>query len=67
MKQERKKGRPLEHDKSVRIVETGQVYENYIEAAKAINGHRACVYLCLIGARPHHMGYTFKYEEEPNG
>lgn len=63
-RRERKNGRPLEHNKPVRIVETGEVYDNYIEAAKAINGNRACVYLCLTGNRPHHMGYTFVYEEE---
>lgn len=62
-KRERKNGRPLEHDKPVRIVETGVVYPNYIEAAKAVGGNRACVYLCLRGDRARHMGYTFEYED----
>lgn len=63
-RRERKNGRPIENNRPVRIVETGQVYKNYIEAANAINGNRACVYLCLRGDRPTHMGYSFVYEEE---
>lgn len=57
----RKAGRPLENKRKVRIVETGEVYDNYILAAKAINGDRSCVYLCLNGTRPKHKGYTFEY------
>jgi nucleoside-diphosphate-sugar epimerase len=34
------------------------------EAAKAINGNRCCVYLCLRGNRKRHLGYTFSYENE---
>ena len=60
----RKNGRPLEHNKPVRIVETGEVYDNYIKAADAIGGYRACVYLCLKGLRPRHMGYSFRYEDD---
>lgn len=63
----RKNGRPIENDKPVRIIETGAVYKNYIEAADAISGNRSCVYLCLRGDRARHMGFTFKYEEESNG
>lgn len=64
MEKIRKNGRPLENNKKVRIIETGQVYDNYIEAAKAINGNRACVYLCLKGLRSNHLGYSFEYEED---
>ena len=58
-----KRGRPLINDRKVRIVETGQVFDNYILAAKAINGNRACVYLCLDDAvlRYAHKGYHFEY------
>lgn len=59
----RKNGRPLENDKPVRIIETGEIYPNYVEAAKAIDGNRSCVYLCLNGFRKRHKGYTFVYEE----
>ena len=64
MEKSRKNGRPLENNRRVRIVETGNVYDNYVEAAKAINGNRACVYLCLKGERPKHLGYSFEYEED---
>ena len=57
MKKERKNGRPIENNKPVRIIETGEVYDNYID------GNRACVYLCLKGDRARHKGYTFAYEE----
>lgn len=60
----RKNGRPLENNRPVRINETGVVYSNYVEAAKAIGGNRGCVYLCLSGYRKQHKGYTFSYEEE---
>lgn len=59
----RKNGRPLENNRPVRILETGEVYDNYVEAAKAINGNRSCVYLCLRGDRKKHLGYTFAYEK----
>ena len=64
MHKSRKNGRPLENNRKVRIVETGEVYDNYVEAAKAINGNRTCVYLCLKGNRPKHLGYSFEYEED---
>lgn len=64
MEKNRKNGRPLQNSKPVRIVETGEVYSNYVEAAKAINGNRSCVYLCLKGYRVKHKGYTFAYEED---
>lgn len=54
----------MENNKPVRINETGEVYPNYVEAAKAIDGNRSCVYLCLHGYRSKHKGYTFSYEED---
>lgn len=60
-----KVGRPLKNDRPVRIVETGEVYPNYILAAKAINGNRSCVYLCLdeYVLRHSHKGYHFEYAD----
>lgn len=64
MKRETKNGRPLENTSPVRINELNKVYPNYIEAAKAINGNRSCVYLCLKGFRGSHKGYTFSFESK---
>lgn len=57
-------GRPINHPK-VMIVETGEVYDSYEEAAKAIGGRRSGVHACLRGTgnRRTHMGYTFKFVE----
>lgn len=59
-----KNGRPLTNDRPVRIIETGEVFKNYIEAAKAIGGSRSNVYLCLTGNRASHKGYSFEYVED---
>jgi hypothetical protein len=58
-----KVGRPLTLNRKVMIVETGEVFDNYIEAAKAIDGNRSCVYLCLdpLVLRHSHKGYHFEY------
>lgn len=60
----KKSGRPPTRNQKVRIIETGEVFKNYREAAEAINGNRSCVYLCLEGYRPHHLGYTFEYVDD---
>lgn len=51
------------NDRPVRIIETGEIYENYIKAAEAIGGNRGCVYLCLdeLVLRHSHKGYHFEY------
>ena len=59
----KKNGRPPTENREVRIVETGETFKNYREAAEAIGGNRSCIYLCLRGYRPHHLGYTFEYVE----
>ena len=64
MKRETKNGRPLQNDDPVRINELNKVYPNYIEAAKAIEGNRSCVYLCLKGYRAAHKGYTFSFADK---
>lgn len=60
-----KMGRPIKNCRPVRIIETGEVFENYILAAKAIGGNRACVYLCLDDdvLRHSHKGYHFEYAD----
>lgn len=64
MKRQSKNGRPLEHDRPVRIVELDEVFPNYVEAAKRIDGNRGCVYQCLDGLRKKHKGYSFEYVGE---
>lgn len=65
-KEERKNGRPSEINKPVRIKETGEIFKNYRDAASAINGNRSCVYLCLMGLRKKHLGYSFEYLDISN-
>lgn len=60
----KKNGRPPTDNKEVLIVETGEVFKNYRDAAKAIDGNRSCVYLCLKGYRQQHKGYTFRYVDD---
>lgn len=57
-------GRPAENHTKVRIVETGEIFKNYREAAEAIDGNRGCVLLCLKGWRPSHKGLHFEYVED---
>lgn len=59
-----KNGRPMTNNRPVRIIETGKIYSNYVEAANAINGNRSCVYLCLKGCRDNHLGFTFEYADD---
>ena len=59
----KKNGRPPTENQKVRIVETGEIFNNYREAAESINGNRSCVYLCLKGYRKQHLGFTFEYVE----
>ena len=62
-KQYEKRGRPPKH-KPVRIVETDEVFKSYADAATRVGGNRGCVYLCLIGMRHKHRGYSFEYVEK---
>ena len=45
------------------IVELGEVFKSYSEAAARIGGRRSGVHACLNGSkgRKTHMGYTFKF------
>lgn len=59
-------GRPCLKDSEglqILIVELGEVFDSYSEAANRIGGRRSGVYSCLrgTGRRRTHMGYTFRY------
>lgn len=62
-----KVGRPASLNRPVAAtnVYTGEerVFKNYREAAKAINGNRGVVFLCLDGIRKTHRGYEFRYAD----
>lgn len=47
--------------KTVRIVETGEVFKNQRSLAKAINGNEGAISECLSGKRNRHRGFTFEY------
>lgn len=49
---------------SIRIVETGDIYESEAECARAINGIQGNIALCLTGKRHTHRGYHFEYVED---
>lgn len=66
MNREKKNGRPIENNRPVKILETGEVYSSYRDAADAVNGDRSCVWQCVKGYRVKHKGYTFVYtNDEP--
>lgn len=48
----------------VKVVETGEIYDNAVECAKAINGSYADIYKCLHGERQTHK--KFHYMEVTN-
>lgn len=56
----RKPGRPPTH-LAVRNVETGDIFETYTEAAKAIGGDRTNVKRVAYGVQSHHKGYHFEF------
>lgn len=45
------------------IVELGEVFDSYSEAAERIGGNKGAVYSCLKGSgnRKKHLGFTFKF------
>jgi hypothetical protein len=47
--------------KSIRIVETGEVFSSSIECEKAINGNNRHINDCLKGRQNTHRGYHFEY------
>lgn len=60
MENKKHRGRPINH-KKVRVIETGNIYKSYADAAKAIQGHKGDILLCLRGHRKRHKGYSFEY------
>ena len=54
----RKPGRPPEHQ-PILLVETGDIFQTYTEAAKAINGDRTNVRRVASGTQSQHKGYHF--------
>ena len=58
MKKHRRPGRPPDHP-PVMLVETGDIFETYTEAAKAIGGDRTNVKRVASGVQSHHKGHRF--------
>ena len=56
----KKRGKPLTHS-PVLHVETGNVYETYTEAAKAVNGNRWGVRYTAMGIQSKHKEQHFVY------
>ena len=61
----RRVGRPITHPR-ILIVELGEVFESYDEAAKRIGGNRGAISNILNnylprGGRQTHKGYHFKF------
>ena len=54
------RGKPVTHP-PVRHIETGNVYDTYIEAAKAVGGNRWGVRYTAIGIQRSHKGQHFEY------
>ena len=55
---EKKVGRPPNHP-PIMLVETGEIFETYTEAAKAIGGDRTNVRRVAYGTQSHHKGHRF--------
>lgn len=47
--------------RSIRIIETDEVFESTSACARAINGSSGTIGMCLSGRRRTHLGYTFEY------
>lgn len=58
----RKPGRPPTHN-PIKNVETGDIFETYTEAAKAIDGDRTNVRRVASGTQSQHKGYHFIFVE----
>jgi hypothetical protein len=52
--------------RSVRIVETGEVFRTVRQCARFIGGDYSAIYGVLRGHRSVHLGYTFEYVEGEN-
>lgn len=56
-------GKPPDHPK-VRNIETGEIFDTYTEAAKAIGGDRSNVKRVAYGIQSHHRGYHFEFIDQ---
>ena len=54
-------GRPVDHDPVI-LIETGEVFETFTEAAKAIDGDRSGVRRVAQGTQSHHKSYHFIFK-----
>ena len=52
-------GKPPAHPPVV-VVETGEIFDTFKEAAEAIGGDRSNVRRVAYGVQSHHKGYHFK-------
>ena len=53
-----KPGKPPEHP-PVMLLETGDIFETYTEAARFIKGDRSNIKRVASGVQSHHKGYHF--------
>ena len=53
--------------KSVRLVETGEIFRTVRQCARFIGGDYSAIYGVLRGQRASHLGYTFEYVEVEDG
>lgn len=58
------RGKPPVHD-PVKHVETGEVYDTYTAAAKAIGGNRWGVRFTAMGIQDNHLGQHYVYVKKP--
>lgn len=56
----RKPGKPVVHP-PVLVVETGEIFKTYKEAAAAIGGDRSSIMRCCEGVQRHHKGFHFAW------
>lgn len=49
--------------RSVKIVETGEVFDSVKELATHLNGSTNIIYMCLRGVQQTHKGYHFEWAE----
>ena len=52
-------GKPPDHPKII-LIETGEIFDTFTEAAEAIGGDRTNVRRVACGLQSHHKGYHFK-------
>lgn len=56
----RRTERVTKHDEKVKIIETGEIFENAYECAKSINGNAQDIYRCLYGKTKTHKKYHYE-------